>query len=213
MARQKSEFLKSFGTAWEIFQALVNEVLALGGGDEDLRRVLKDSKLRKEIAQLIVKVKQTTFPIWRELQIGGFYRNELMAKLTSAGHHISYLAKDIMEKPAFAVHTSRTIKLVRCTVAELGFTEHPITTELFARIREVGEMLPAEVGPHLRLAYTDQPMNEHNWLMMEPITDSHGDSAMFDVARWYDGGSLLIPRWVRPDSRWSLDYNVVFSAR
>lgn len=54
MARTKSEFLKSFGTAFEVFKAITDEVTNRGGTDDDLRRVLSDSSLRKQVAELIV---------------------------------------------------------------------------------------------------------------------------------------------------------------
>ncbi len=54
MARPKSDFIKAMGTGWEIFLAIVNEVLALGGNDEQLRRILTSKTLRRQIAELIV---------------------------------------------------------------------------------------------------------------------------------------------------------------
>ena len=57
MARQKSGLLSAMGTAFEIVKAMVDEVLNLGGSDDDLRRILTEPKLRKKIAELIVKIK------------------------------------------------------------------------------------------------------------------------------------------------------------
>ncbi|MEK9208495.1 MAG: hypothetical protein AAB910_00275 [Patescibacteria group bacterium] len=59
MARQKSEFLKGWGKAFEVFKALVDAVLALGGNDADLERILTSKDLRGKIAQLIVGTKRT----------------------------------------------------------------------------------------------------------------------------------------------------------
>ncbi|MSU75589.1 MAG: hypothetical protein EXS55_03690 [Candidatus Magasanikbacteria bacterium] len=55
MARPKSEFLKGFGKAWEVFQVIVNMVLDLGGNDDDLSALLNDSDRVKRIAELIVE--------------------------------------------------------------------------------------------------------------------------------------------------------------
>lgn len=61
MSRKKSEFLSSLGVLWEIWKALVNEVLDLGGTDEDLRRIQTDATLRRQIAELIMtSVKSVT---------------------------------------------------------------------------------------------------------------------------------------------------------
>jgi len=37
MARKKSEFLSAFGTAFEIWKAIIEAVTARGGTDDDLR--------------------------------------------------------------------------------------------------------------------------------------------------------------------------------
>lgn len=55
MARPKSEFLKSLGKAWEIFQVIVNIVLDLGGSDEDLARLLSDKERIRRIGEIIVE--------------------------------------------------------------------------------------------------------------------------------------------------------------
>lgn len=54
MTRPRSELLRSVGTAWEIFRAIANEVLSIGGDDHDLRRILRDDKLRRDIAFMMV---------------------------------------------------------------------------------------------------------------------------------------------------------------
>ncbi len=55
MTRQKSEYLKSFGKAFEIFKALADEVLAQSGTDEDVSRILTDRKVRQEMVGLLLK--------------------------------------------------------------------------------------------------------------------------------------------------------------
>ncbi len=59
MARPKSDFLKAFGKVLEIWKALVDEVLSLGGTDESLGRILTDMDLRRQIANLIVGSNET----------------------------------------------------------------------------------------------------------------------------------------------------------
>lgn len=54
MARQKSEFVSALGTAFEMVKLIAEEVYALGGSDNDLRRIIKDRKLRQQIAKLLV---------------------------------------------------------------------------------------------------------------------------------------------------------------
>lgn len=59
MSRPKSEFLKAFGTSFEIFKAVADAVIGQGGSDDDLRRLLSDRVLRFKVAQLIVGEKRT----------------------------------------------------------------------------------------------------------------------------------------------------------
>lgn len=42
MARQKSEFVSAFGTSFEIFKRIADEVMAQSGDDDDLRKILND---------------------------------------------------------------------------------------------------------------------------------------------------------------------------
>ena len=54
MPVKKSDFLKGMGKAFEIFKALVDEVLSLGGDDQCLELILTDAKVRQSIAKTIV---------------------------------------------------------------------------------------------------------------------------------------------------------------
>lgn len=63
--------------------------------------------------------------------------------------------------------------------------------ELLNRIKEVGGLCPAEVGPHLRLADKDQPCETWYWTAMEPITDSVGRPSVFCVGRLAGGERWL----------------------
>lgn len=73
MARPKSDFIKAMGTGWEIFLAIVNEVLSLGGNDEQLRRVLTSKTLRRQIAELIVNTaNKVAFTLKGLIEIGKY---------------------------------------------------------------------------------------------------------------------------------------------
>lgn len=64
MGRPKSQLLSSFGIMMDVNKALVGEVLARGGTDDDIRRIQKDAVLRRQIADLIVGS--------NEMEDGGF---------------------------------------------------------------------------------------------------------------------------------------------
>ncbi|MDO8467243.1 MAG: hypothetical protein Q7S83_03850 [bacterium] len=65
MSQKRSEFLGSFGTAFQVFKALTDEVLGMGGGDADLRRIETDKGLRQKLAQLIVGVQEKAANIFK----------------------------------------------------------------------------------------------------------------------------------------------------
>ncbi len=109
---------------------------------------------------------------------------------------------------------SREITLARGTLAQLGFTENPMTKQFLGdanRLARYGlELLPAEAGLCLRDAYQDQPLWESLWVGMDPILDSGAVPGVFRVdhgadGRWLDSSSA------RPRKRWFLQSEWVFA--
>lgn len=80
MARSKSEFLRAFGKAWEIFKALIDEVLSLGGSDEQVARILTDKVLRRKLAELIVGAASNVYIITVDYA-------QSLADMIKAGHY------------------------------------------------------------------------------------------------------------------------------
>lgn len=161
--------------------------------------------LRKENPWALKLIRQIT------LTIGGVSEDALAKQLKDGGHSVSDWARDIMGKPTFTTLPEPTeIELGWVTVRDLGFTKEPTTEELFTRIKEVGELCPAEVGPHLRLADKDQQRGTWYWVAMEPISDSGGSPDVFDVRRGGGGGRWLCALFASPDGRWNLGGTVVF---
>ena len=54
MARQKSDILSGMGSGYEIVKAIADEVKNLGGGDDDLRRILSEPSLRLTLGKAIM---------------------------------------------------------------------------------------------------------------------------------------------------------------
>lgn len=59
MSAKKSQFLGAFGKAFQIFKAITDTVLDIGGNDEDVSRVLTDENLRKALAERILESRTT----------------------------------------------------------------------------------------------------------------------------------------------------------
>lgn len=53
MARQKSAFLSALGIVFQIWKTIVDSVMDVGGGDDDLRKILADKDLARNLSLLI----------------------------------------------------------------------------------------------------------------------------------------------------------------
>jgi hypothetical protein len=111
------------------------------------------------------------------------------------------------------------LNCIRLRVADLGFPEGALTRELIGSERDRDlfgqsapftggrgnqkglELCPPDVGPQLRLDYSDQPPGECVYVAMKPITTSDGEPRIFVVAHNSDGLSLDAVR-ARPDDKW-----------
>ena len=149
------------------------------------------------------------------LIIGGVSAAGLSKHLKDGGDEVSQWACDIMSKNTFTTLAEPTmIEIGWITVQDLGFNTEPTTTELFARIKEVGGLCPAEVGPHLKLlADKDQQRGTRYQVAMEPITDSDGNPRVFSVDRDDFGGRWLLAFCTNPQRRWRLDRVIVLVLR
>lgn len=156
------------------------------------------------------------FQVWKTIKLGTGPKtsNDFKKALKDAGMCIGDWASDILGKPAFKVtDTEVEVDLVNMSVAELGFKGSATYKQICDKVIELGlELCPNEVGPQLRLQYTDQPMNEWVVVAMEPITDSRGSLSVFLVER-SDDGAWLRGGNGRPDDVWSADSCFVFVRR
>lgn len=100
------------------------------------------------------------------------------------------------------------ISTVRLRVADLGFPEGALTRELIGseedrdvfgnpapfsggRGKEMGlELCSSDVGPALRLEYSDQPAGECLYIAMKPIRSSDGVPRIFAVVHGSEGLAL-----------------------
>ena len=177
--------------------------------------------LFKDIFSTLAHVEHlyTSFPegkVTRQtLEIGGQTKEQLEAALERAGFKISDYARHMMRSEDFETAKQKEQNnLVRLTVDALfndGRT-HTIA-EIYKKAEEFGlELCPAEVGPHLRLHYQEQPLGEWLSIAMKTIADPDGDPFVFNVARHEDGSWLSISgAW--PDEEWYSRYLFVFRFR
>jgi hypothetical protein len=158
-------------------------------------------------------VSTPTFPVWKTLKLGTHKTPAAYRKvLKSAGRRVSDWVNEILNKVVVAP-TEMDLDLVVCSVAELGFTNGARYDAICARGTELGlDLCPAEVGPALRLAYTDQPRGEWLVIAMDALTDSDGGGSIFRVE--HDRDELwLYADCGNPDDVWYADHRFVFARR
>ncbi|MBI2099358.1 hypothetical protein HYT45_03025 [Candidatus Uhrbacteria bacterium] len=174
-------------------EAIVNKL----GGMEGVSRFLR--------GELEVKAVERFFPIWKTLRLGTGLKTaaDFRGALQDSGHRIGEWASDILGKCSFkASLIEMEVDLVVTTVAELGFKNGATRENIYKRALEFGlKLCPPEVGPQLRLQYTDQPWGEWLLIGMEPIAASGGYLRVFSVVR-DDGGLWLDSYFGYPGSVW-----------
>lgn len=154
-----------------------------------------------------------SFPVWRTVELPGNGSCDLyLAQLKTADIQIGFYATDILARITYATQPE-TVNLVRLSVKDMGFNSYATTTHIFAKAKELGlELCPAEVGPALRLAYRDQPIDEWLIIGMEPGADRDGSPGVFYVDR-SPGGLWLYGGFAGPDEKWSPDDQFLFRLR
>jgi hypothetical protein len=161
----------------------------------------------------------TSFPegrIRREsVTIGGKTKEQLQLEMQERGIQISLWTQDMLDSKDFTtLNQPEDRPLVRLNVGALGLkSQYPTTDEIYTRVQELGlDLCPAEVGPHYRLQYKNQPMNEWLYVGMKQIADRDGNPSVFRIVR---GGSgvWLDDRWARPAREWHPKFEFVFSLR
>lgn len=97
--------------------------------------------------------------ITRTVEVGGFTKSQLMQKLQQQSILMNESAESLFADHKFTTSDTKYIlQTVELTVRDLGFPDGATMGEIFKRATELGlELSPLELGPHLRLAYLDQP--------------------------------------------------------
>jgi hypothetical protein len=126
------------------------------------------------------------FRIWKTIKLGtpGLKTADDFRKVIESDKiHIDKRADDILGRPEFTVAAEQTeVDLVIVSVAELGFKKRTKREDVYAQAKKLGlQLCTPEVGPQLRLQYTDQPDNDWLTIAMEPIEGSDGSLGVFGV--------------------------------
>ena len=192
--------------------AIEQLALKVGFTEIDFKKFAGDEEKMKKLLSFCRII---NFPIFRTIQLGTHSSiNSLRASLSNCGHSIGDWANNILDKITLASTPTTFLNLIVVSNADLGFSKGATFAETCAKAKESGlDLCPAEVGPQLRLQYTDQPRGEWLVIAMEPIADSDGGLDGFRVGRSVGGRSWLSAGCGSPGYFWFADDRFVFVSR
>ncbi|MFZ2303694.1 MAG: hypothetical protein WAV98_02820 [Minisyncoccia bacterium] len=179
---------------------------------------IQNPKALKKALTILSPLETTSrFEVWKTIRLGTSLKtaDDFRAAIKIAGMYIGDWGNDILSKPVFTASTEETeIDLVVVSNADLGFRDGAELKDTYARALELGlDLCPNEVGPQLRLQYTDQPIGEWLLIAMEPIVDSDGNRILFHVERRDGGSQYLYGSHGDPVNVWHADARFVFRRR
>lgn len=162
--------------------------------------------------------------IEKPLEVGPITLEEFQNKAEQHNRHLtdesltiktSDLAEEMMRQRDFStLETSETIQLIRLKAKDLGLEGDIDLIQIYNKAKEFNlDLCPPEVGPHLRLQYTDQPLYGDPFIIaMKPIPAHDGHLYVFSLGHHGDGLRLENP-WAPPDRRWASTNVFVFRLR
>lgn len=184
----------------------------LGGKDGAQWKARFAGVLREGILSVVSS--PSSFPIWKTLTIGTGLAdaNAFRTAHKRANFCVGNNADQLLGKITIAKEPS-VLDLVRVSVAELGFKYGANWQDLILRAQELGlSLCQPEVGPHLRLSYSDQPLGEWLAVAMEPNVVSDDHLRVF-VVQCSGGGLWLSTYWSDSSRFWSPGRQLVFVRR
>lgn len=95
----------------------------------------------------------------RLLSVGGVDKAGLLEMLEASGISLNNWAKILFESSRFKTASCQyRVTIVELSVGNLGFPDGAVIDDIFESAIRLGlRLCPLELGPHLRLEYTDQP--------------------------------------------------------
>ena len=125
-----------------------------------------------------------------------------------------FLVVPVVYAESFDSYKELTLSVEANSELNVNAKEGAKLEDTYARALELGlELCPNEVGPQLRLQYTDQPNGEWLLIAMEPIIGSSGNRGLFRVKQLAYGGQYLNGSYGNPDNVWHADTRFVFRRR
>jgi hypothetical protein len=162
---------------------------------EFLQSQLRLKKTFSAIRPQILVRSAVDVPVWKTITVGTFADLFALSNaLDAIGCGIGNSAGEILARPAFTLGATKTsVELFAVSAAQLGFQSDTASmADIYARAQQLGfGLAAAEVGPQLRLQYSDQPIGEFLIIGMEPIRTWKGERVILTVANGGAGLTLI----------------------
>jgi hypothetical protein len=189
------------GGGWTLFNAVLctacvlfaNEATAqCAARDVQQNQLMRSRPASGSMSKTLVR-SSADVAVWKKIETGTFSSPLSLANaLNAAGCGIGNSAEKILARPAFTVSAATTnVELFAVSAAELGFDADTASlADIYVRAQWLGfGLAAAEIGPQLRLQYTDQPVGEFLIIAMNPIKTWEGEPVILTVA---NGGAGLM---------------------
>jgi len=194
-----------------------NEYLKLNSEEKDFYLnypQLRDKLLEKKIELFNMTIGEKTLEqIQTELDERGKIEDYDNTKQIT----VRSIAQELLDHSDFKISKEKKdIKLIKLSVADLGFSDGASFKEIIDKGKEMGlDICPAEAGPLLRLDYEklrgyDQPKREYIIVAMDTISASNGDCRVFEVSRYDTGQRYLSFCWANPGICFDSAYDFLF---
>ncbi|MEI8143028.1 MAG: hypothetical protein WCG48_00185 [Candidatus Berkelbacteria bacterium] len=144
--------------------------------------------------------------------IGGKDQKMLENEIRANDGDILPEAEDLMDSHEFIVsQREKTVKVIRLSVASLGFTGGASTIDIYERAISLGlSLCPAEMGPYLRINDPGNGSGNHYYVAMEPILNIDQEPSIFSIKNNSDGQKSLGATWAEDDHLWGTQAEFVF---
>ncbi len=98
-------------------------------------------------------------PVQWNLQVGGIPKADLRRRLRAQGVELNALAEEFFEDDRFTIaETPYRVVALELSVSDLGFPDGATMPQILQEARRQSLVpCPAELGPHFRLHWQDQP--------------------------------------------------------
>jgi hypothetical protein len=154
------------------------------------------------------------FKIWKTIKTGmDFKPDGFKATLKKAECGVSIWGEKILKSlNSETSEIEEEIDLVNISVGELGFTKAELLVNIYKRALIFGlKLCPPEVGPQLRLQYTNQPHGEYLLIAMQPCKCFDGDELVFSVeSSGFNNHNWLNANYGSPDASYNKSTRLIF---